>query len=108
MEVEFSELPSLDPLILDHFQGVYVIYSLMIVLSILSFLTEVCLNPNKSIEMEKERVGKIGTVRKILVEETKPSVVENISAKPNPDNLEYGEDELHCYHITSHSSKNIS
>ena len=90
MEVEFSELPSLEPLILDHYLGVYLIYSMMIVLSILAWLTEICLNRNKSIQMGNERAGKIGAVRKILVEETKPSVIENIPANPNQDNLEYG------------------
>ena len=105
MEVEFSELPSIDPLTLDHMLGVYIIYSMMIVLSILAWLTEVCLNRNKSIQTGNERAAKSGQVRKILVEE---SVLENVPAKNNQDSLESGEDEIPCYHITSHSSKHFS
>ena len=77
VEVEFSELPSIDPLTLEHMLGVYLIYSVLIVLSILAWLTEVCVN---SVQRRKEGVGKIGRIENIQAQESKPSA----SAQPNP------------------------
>jgi len=100
VEVEFSELPSIDPLTLEHMLGVYLIYSLMIVLATLAWLTEVCFN---SVKRGKERVGR---AKKIQAQESKPSVSADLSTKPNIGHLEYGKD-IHeargkCYCTQSH------
>ena len=83
VKVEYSELPSIDPLVLEHVTGAYLIYSLMIVLSMVAMVTEVCINSN---QRGKDKVRTIGSVNKIQVREAKPSV----RTSPNEGHLKNG------------------